>query len=229
MSDIGNPVSAQPGGSSANTLDRTRPEVIVTNSPYHTPHRARSGFTLFELMVVLGLLVAISAIVTPTLVSEMRNNRVYESGEAVREVLAESRRLAIDSGIDYQFRYEPNGRSFIVLPTELEPSDANSLMGQQNTATYMRLSGELSDGFQIRAMDGAQDTVERLGPEWFGNMPDGSLLAQKSWSAARLFYFDGTTDDFRFRITDSEQRTVEISIRGMTGSVRLSQVYQGSL
>ncbi|MEZ6059056.1 MAG: prepilin-type N-terminal cleavage/methylation domain-containing protein [Planctomycetaceae bacterium] len=189
----------------------------------------RSGFSLMELMIVLGLLVAVAAIATPTLLSEMRNNRVYDAGETVREVLAESRRLAIDSGIDYQFRYEPNGQHFIVVPTEIEPKDSNSLIGEQSTSTYVRLTGDLGSGFRIRAMDDTQDTAERLGPEWFGNVQDGALLAQKSWSTARLFRFDGTSDDFKFRVTDDAERTVEISVRGLTGAVRLSQVYQGSL
>jgi prepilin-type N-terminal cleavage/methylation domain-containing protein len=190
----------------------------------------RSAFSLIELLIVLALLAAVAAITTPTLISEMRNNQVFEAGETVREVLAESRKYAIDSGIDYEFRYEPGGQYFVVIPSEDEPSNANSMQDDSSVANYVSVSGELPENFQIRAMeDSAGESVESLPPETFGQLENALQLSQKTWSRPILFHFDGTAQDFQFRVSDDERRTVEISIRGLTGAIRLSQVYQETL
>ena len=195
----------------------------------HNSTNRQSGFTLLELLIVLALLVAIATIAMPTLVSEMRNNQVYESGESVREILAESRKYAIDSGIDYEFRYEPGGQFFIVIPGESDPMAANSTQDDASVSNYLSLSGELAEDFQIRAMEDAGESIESLPVEAFGSLENASLLAQKSWSAPVLFHFDGTAEDFAFRVSDDDGRTVELSIRGLTGAIRLSQVYQETL
>lgn len=179
-----------------------------------------------ELLIVLAVLVAISAMAAPSLIERMKDSTVQESAESVREIVAEARTYAIDSGIDYQFRYEPNGQYFVVLPTEQEPTTANSTSTDSSSGEYMRLSGELPEGLSLRAMDGEEDSSERLEPEWFGALPDAGVLSEKSWSQPVYFHFDGSALDHTFRVMDTDGRTAEISIRGLTGSVRLSGVYR---
>lgn len=186
----------------------------------------RAGFSLIELLIVLGIMVVLAGLATPSLISRMQDNRVFRAGETVRETLAESRSFAVDSGVDYQFRYVPGGQFFVVIPAELEPSNANSVFDSEATSDVMRLSGELSEELTVSAMPDAEDLVERLDPEWFGALPDSVRLSQQAWSGPILFRFDGTAEDGTFRVSDAEGRTVEISVRGLTGSVSMSQVYQ---
>ena len=203
---------------------------MVTEQNTPACHRnPQSGFTILELLIVLALLAAISVIVMPTLLDEMRNNQVYEAGESVREILAESRKYAIDSGIDYEFRYEPGGQFFIVIPSETDPVASNATQDDAAVGNYLSLSGELAEEFQIEALEGAGESSETLPIEAFGTLENSSILSQKSWSAPVMFRFDGTAEDFEFRVSDDERRTVELSIRGLTGAIRLSQVYQESL
>ena len=176
-------------------------------------------------MVVLGLIVVISSIAAPALMDRMRDNTLYGAADQVRQVLSEARTYAIDSGIDYQFRYEPEGQWFVVLPTEIEPATANSVSSDADTSEYMRLSGQLEEELFLRAEKDEVDSTEQLEATWFGGLPDSSTLAGKGWSAPIYFRFDGSASDRIFRVMDKDGRTAELSVRGLTGAVRLSGVY----
>ncbi|MCA9036997.1 MAG: prepilin-type N-terminal cleavage/methylation domain-containing protein [Planctomycetaceae bacterium] len=185
-----------------------------------------SGFSLMELMIVMALIVIVAGLAAPNLIERMKGNRVYSAADQVREVLSEARTYAIDSGIDYQFRYEPQGQFFVILPTEQEPSTSNSVSTGSETSEYMRLSGQLDEDLLIQPMPDESDTIERLEPLWFGGLPDAGTLATKSWSSPIYFRFDGSATDRRFRVTDPDGRTSELSVRGLTGAVRMTPVYQ---
>lgn len=186
----------------------------------------RSGFSMLELLIVIGLLVVVAGIAIPGFMSRIRDGQVHRAADSVREVLAEARVFAIDSGIDYQFRYEVNGHSFVVLPTEIEPADSNSTMNDSGSSEYMRLSGELDETLFLRGMDGESDMTEQLEGTWFGGLPDGGALSQKTWSSPIYFRFDGSATDRKFRVMDEAGRTSELSVRGLTGAIRLAPVYQ---
>ena len=99
-----------------------------------TRARRRTAFTLLELLVAIAILVLMAALVAPNVVNQMRETRVAQAAESIRDIISRSRTLALDAGIDYQFRYEPNGRKFVVLPMELEPTASNSTIGDSATS-----------------------------------------------------------------------------------------------
>lgn len=191
----------------------------------------RRGFSLAELLIVLALLLALAGLAAPALMDRLAESQVYRAAESVREVLAEARTFAIDTGIDYQFRYEVNGQYFVVLPEEIEPSTANSVTDDSDSSEYLRLSGQLNEGIQLRAADESsgdeeRQATEQLSPAWFGGLPDAGMLSSKSWSAPIAFHFDGSASDGTFRVMDESGRTADISVRGLTGAVRLAAVYR---
>ena len=191
-----------------------------------TSSNRRAGFSLMELLIVLAVLVVVAGIAAPNLIERMKDNLVARGSESVREVLAESRTYAIDSGIDYQFRYEPNGHAFVVLPTELEPQDSNTLSSSEKAAQYVRISGELDEALVLKSTDPKAERSEQLKTEWFSGLPDASSLSQKSWSEPIFFRFDGSATDRTFCVADADGRTGELSVRGLTGAVRLAPVHQ---
>ena len=186
----------------------------------------RRGFTLLELLVVVAILVVMAALVAPNVVNQVQENRVAQAAESVREVISRSRSFALDAGIDYQFRYEPNGRNFVVLPLELEASETSSTTGDSKTSNYVRISGELKDGYRLLAVTDDNETIESLEATWFGQLDDALQLSQAIWSSPIIFHFDGTADDAEFQVKTDEQLIVYLSVRGLTGSVSVSRVYK---
>ena len=183
------------------------------------------GFSLMELLIVLALLVVVAGIAAPAMMDRLADSQVHRAADSVREVLSEARTYAIDSGIDYQFRYEVNGQFFVVLPTETEPTLSNSVSTDTGSSDYMRLSGQLQDTLFLRAMKDDSESSDKLEAIWFGSLPDAGVLTQKSWSAPIYFRFDGSADDRTFRVMDESGRTSELSVRGLTGAVRMTPVY----
>jgi len=185
----------------------------------------RTGFSLLELLVVVAILVLLAALVAPNVIARMQESRVAHAAESVRDVIARSRTFALDAGIDYQFRYESNGRNFVVLPLELVPVDSNSRFGDAETSNYVRLTGELDDGLRLLAIDDDQ-TVESLETAWFGQLANSLQLSQATWSSPIIFHFDGTADDAEFQVSTDDKVAADLTIRGLTGSVSVSRVYR---
>lgn len=183
----------------------------------------RRGFSLFELLIVIAIATAISAMAAPQLMSLMREGTVFEAGDKIRDAMSEARRFAIDTGIDYEFRYEVNGHMAVILPAELE-RDVSEQGTSKTTEEYFRMLVELSEDLTLRAAEGVEESSERLDPVAFGNLT-GTQLSQRSWSKPLLFRFDGTSDDFELRVSDKEGLTSLIEVRGLTGAVRTGQVY----
>lgn len=192
------------------------------------PSAPRPGFSLFELIIVVAILSAFAAMLAPNIINQVRENEVAQAAESVREAVAEARSLAIDCGVDYQFRYEPNGRSFVVLPRELEPDDTSSTDSDSQTGNYSRISGELDEGFHLRPPQDDETTIESLDAAWFGQLPDALRLSQANWSAPIVFRFDGRADDGSFRVTSESALVADLDVRGLTGSVTVSSVYPES-
>lgn len=196
----------------------------------HDPHSIcrnsrPSGFSLLELMIVLGVLVTITAIAAPNLMDRVRDGQVQEAAESVREVLAATRTFAIDSGVDYHFRYEIGGQSFVAMPAEREPAAGNSLDADDTTADYRAWASEVADTIFLRNNAGDTSGGASLEAADFSNLPNAGELAQKNWSAPILFRFDGSSEDKSFRVMDAELRTATLSVRGLTGAVRVSPVF----
>lgn len=182
-----------------------------------------SAFTLFELLIVIAIATAISAMAAPQLMSMMREGTVFEAAEQIRQSMGEARRFAIDTGIDYEFRYEINGHTAVILPAELE-RDVTEDGTSRTTDEYFRMLVELPEAMRLRAAEGVEEAPERLEPVNFGSLT-GEQLSQKSWSKPLLFRFDGTSEDFELRVSDEAGLTSDILVRGLTGAVRASQVY----
>jgi prepilin-type N-terminal cleavage/methylation domain-containing protein len=184
-----------------------------------------AAFTLFELMIVLAIIVAVTAMAAPSMMERVRSGRVQEAAEDVREVLASCRTYAIESGVDYHFRFESGGHFAIAIPAEQNVSLGNSSDADDDTAEFLYRSVELPETIFLRTRHDDTSGSETLEGPAFGDLSNSETLKSKNWSMPVLFRFDGSAEDKTFRVMDEQQRSCEISVRGLTGAISLSGVF----
>jgi len=194
-------------------------------SPFPDLHRLNRGFSLFELLIVLAVIVSVTAMAAPSLMDRLQNGRVQDAAEGVREVLANTRRYAIDSGVDYHFRFEVNGQAVVAIPAEPSPTLANSFSSDASDTRIPLEALILDDEIFLRARKEENPGGEQLDSKAFDTLAEAADLANRTWSSPILFRFDGTAEDRTFRVMDEEGRAAEVSVRGLTGSVRVSPVF----
>jgi prepilin-type N-terminal cleavage/methylation domain-containing protein len=175
----------------------------------------RRGLTLIELILVLALLVAISAISLPLMQNQFSWAALHGAGDLLRGAWAQARFAAMQSGQTQVFRFEPNGSRFQIVAlnaldspanNELEPEDPES---RSDSPEFVRLSqnrlpeditffgGNISSSAQLMAtLPGATEGV---------------------WSQPILFYPDGTTSDASLLLANEKQVAIRVTLRGLTG------------
>ena len=184
------------------------------------------GFSLFELLIVMTIIVTITAMAAPNMMERVRNGRVQEASEDVREVMAFARQQAIDSGVDYHVRFEVNGQAVVAIPAEPQPTLVNQAGSDSSLAEVLVMSLVLEpEKIFIRAVKGENAGGEQLEPAALANLDGNDNLSNRSWSTPILFRFDGSAEDRTFRVMDEENRTSEISVRGLTGSITVAPVF----
>ncbi len=203
--------------------------------PPETDHK-REGFTLLELVMVLAVLVVLASLAWPSVMRFLGEQEIAEQAHRVRMELTRTRVKAIDAGVVYQFRYEPGGRKYIVLPLE-RPETGNSTDGRLTTESSFEMQtvyGELSERCHFdhprerSALTGVESPIptERLSQQVLSLVPGGNGLSQVAFSPPIRFFPDGTADDGHLAILDDGERRVEVTVRGFTGTVRASEVHQ---
>lgn len=74
------------------------------------------AYTLTELIIVLSIIVAILAFAWPSLRGGYAKRSLRYAAKYLRAELAEARLQAIRTGIPWEFRFEPGGNRFLVIP-----------------------------------------------------------------------------------------------------------------
>lgn len=198
------------------------------------------GFTLLEIVVVLSIVVIVASLAWPPLLRYLREATIREQAHLVRIELTAARRRAIDAGLVYQFRYEPNGRRFLVLPHDRPDVGSGSNSSGESAAAQAAadgievVSGELAASCRFGVLqvknvltNAAQAAfTERLPEEWLALVPDSHGLRETSWAQAICFYSDGTADNAAVTVLDSDDRQIEITVRGLTGTVEVGPIRQ---
>ena len=196
--------------------------------------RARAGFTLFELLLVLAVLVVIGAMTWPQMMRYIQENALKQNVELVRRELANTRILAIESGLTYQFRFEPTAQAFVILPYDRPEVVASGQTGSPLAGAsdapkrkVKTVTGHISSDCLFKpAIDnsGKQTAVSRLDDNWLALLKNGASFSQTSLSQPILFRPNGESQDSRVIIRDKAGNTIELTVRGLTGSVRVDRM-----
>jgi prepilin-type N-terminal cleavage/methylation domain-containing protein len=203
----------------------------------------RGGFTLLEMMLVLAVMVAVTALALPALSSTLDNQRLRRAADQVRASWVKARTQAMEKGRTYVFRYTPGTTGYSVEPwltadDYLESDQLISLgidAGGDSLALQASLgpqTRELPENVTVAASETAFDmradllaatTMPPAGPSATTLSMGMSLSASPGMAELAappiFFYPDGTTSTARLVLINHRQRAVTISLRGLTGTV----------
>ena len=187
----------------------------------------RSAFTLLELLLVLALMVAIAAIVWPSLKGPFERQRLSQSAEQLRAELGKTRVRAMRTGTIQVFRFQPGQSGFKSEPWTLSVEDANSSnasIGFGGAPAPPTLEAartdNLSEGviFHLAEVTIDARAGQLLGPAG-GDSAPGAL-----WSDPIFFYPDGTTSNTHIVLSNQRGQAIVVTLRGLTGLTLPSEV-----
>lgn len=191
---------------------------------------ARSGFTLFELLLVLAVIGIIAGLSWPRLTRYVLENEIKSGAEEVRRLVDLGRVRSVEKGFAYQFRYEPYGQKYVLMPYELveDPTQrAEAINSFSQQPKYYGHVYELPRNLSFQPPElklGETLPSERLTPEMLALVDNGMMHKDVAWSPPVIFWPDGSASDDYFKIQDLKQRSMTLSIRSLTGTVSLSQL-----
>ena len=180
------------------------------------------GFTLLEVLLVLAILVTLAGLSWPSVSNMLDTLAMDEAVEPVRQSLAKTRTRALDAGVTWQFRFEPQGRRYLVAPYELDRLDEDEEIEQEQLALLPRISGQLPEGFSFVAASENLEGIENVAPQAVAGLNDQKQLGEASWSPPVLFYSDGAAIEGSFDIVDPNRQFRRLTVRALTGGGALS-------
>jgi len=184
---------------------------------------SRSGFTLFELLLVLGVMLLIAGIVWPRMLAFYQTSSLKDHGRRVHDTISAARIAAIDHGIPYQFFYEPQGRHYLMVPSEESPVSGNTDDSGETFQLPAR-AGQVPESFAFQAAAGEESGRVSLSPEALKDVPVDLNLSGVNWSLPIVFFPDGSGSDVRFELEDDRSQYVAFAVRSLTGATSLSSV-----
>jgi Tfp pilus assembly protein FimT len=225
----------------------------TTTNPSAEPGAANaSGMTLVEILVVLALLVVIGGLVVPVFAGSIASVRLRRAGDQVLTGWSRARAEAIESGQPYQFRFTPNTGTFVIEPwTGLLGADGSAAAGTATagstrtttttTTTAAASSTSSAAGTSTSANSAATTSTVtntalpeeivfqsgELAVEDFqsGERSVASLQdAQAAQSTPILFFPDGTASQASILLANGKKQFVRVTLRGLTGVGRASEV-----
>lgn len=193
----------------------------------------RTGMTLLEVLLALGVLAILAALAWPSVMRLHGEQKILDSAEKVRALVATARVHAIESGLAYQFRYETGGNHFLVIPFEKEFEGVDSRTKGAGTAEglgrFSKAGGNLAEGvtFAKPVNSNSAPSIgagQQLSSDALSGLPGADKLSGLSWSGPIVFQPDGTSTDVEFSVVDHRNQRISLRVRGITGAVAVGRL-----
>ena len=199
----------------------------------HSERSARfpGGFTLVEMLLTMSLLVVLAALAWPSLTRPMANQRLRKAADQVRADLTRARVKAMSSGRPYAFSFLPDADRYSVKAvasgdamaddTSMGGGDFDSgTAGQGGSASERPLPEGVT--FLGGTADVDDPSTLSTGAGGLGDPSDATFAADVTVGEVR-FYPDGTASPARVRLKNEYGRSIELRVRGLTGTVSVGE------
>ncbi len=182
------------------------------------------GFTLVEVLLVLVVLSVLLGLAWPSLDRMFARNAMQSVTETLRSDLIRCRLEAIDDELVYEFRYEPSGQKYLVLPHE-PPLGTDPEAPATGNDGLKRIAGEMDDAFRFEIQSDVAFTLSEQFPppaEWqMAGLTLGMEWDTVGWSQPILFYPNGSAMAAQFEVHHEDGEIMRVSIRDLTGAVSI--------
>ncbi|MFO1023241.1 MAG: hypothetical protein U0903_21510 [Planctomycetales bacterium] len=192
------------------------------------PHPS-GAFTLWELLLALAIMVTIAVLSFPALSRLLAEDRVHRSLSLLQEKFAAARIHALEQQVPYQFRYEPGGRKFILIPAYFAENSSQP----NSTSTVKRpwiAAEELPDKMHLEAgvnhtasqtatNSTAASTDVQIPSDWLSDIPNNGRFQGVNWSPPVLIRPDGSATAAEIVLVDQKKTQYRLLVRGLTGTL----------
>jgi len=210
-----------------NTDNWTNRWVHGRTSPVPRRFPARPAFTLVELLIVVAVLAMVLTLSLPSLRKLSVKSELRNAARQLRVAVLQARLAAIESGDLTYFHYQLGGGRFesgrgaklTTLPSQADgPLDAAELAPPDSDATA---TDEVTEPQTLPLGVRFADPAAEGSPQ--PPVADGELPDDGSWSTPIVFYPNGRTRNARI-VLITEAYRIELAVRGLTGTVQISQI-----
>jgi Tfp pilus assembly protein FimT len=171
--------------------------------------RPPGGYTLFEVLLVLAILVAVGTIATPIFTKSFEQQRLMKAGDALRTAWSKARLQAMTTGQTHVFRFDYGAGQFVTALWDT----GDAAVEASGDAAVTERTGKLPDGVTFfraeKVVDARTAQTEGAGGQ----------------TAPQLYFYpDGTTSTAQVLLANNNARYLKVELRGLTGVPKVGEV-----
>lgn len=192
----------------------------------------RSGFTLFELLLVLTIIMVVGSIAAPAVDGVLERQKLRTTADELRMAWQSARLTAMRSGQAQVFRCQIGANSYSIEPLAQPDDISNSIdastvisgaVASQSIVGSLGFSSKPADEGATAAMQ-IDSTLVFLSCKAASDMRAALTLQSVSAGAGNsnsgqpvVFYADGTTSTAELLIKSARDEVCGVQLRGLTG------------
>jgi Tfp pilus assembly protein FimT len=209
--------------------------------------KKRAGYTLFEMVMVQALLVAMVAASWPALRSPLGKSQLVDAAKQLRVELIKARHKAIETGQAQQFRYQPGSAVYEIVPAAKAKNAKDGALSQRSATdsrqhdsivagdddvevvTCFKLPSEVSFSDKSTSSDESESkdqmasasssrASERDAESW--------SVGDEEWSSPVVFHPNGRTSNAKIALRNANDFEIEVSLRGLTGIASIGEAHR---
>ncbi len=185
----------------------------------------RGGYTLSEVLLVLGVIAGVAALAQPALRSSLGDSRLRSAARQVRTELAKTRLRAMQSGTAQLFRYQVERNCFEIVPADFDSEER--IEGVPSAADLAAAVPASPAPSADAVAQPRTEPVQRELPEGvsFGPIEERRTaeIDEEGWTEPIVFYPNGRAADATIRLRGERGAVVDVSLRGLTGVATASK------